>query len=109
MKSSEMEAQLYCIHCNNNTPHVITYINEKMKHIECEECHNTIEFKVDIMKELYKEVYDRISTKPSRITEEYKQGLDEFLAKIPIRVISKPYRLIRYLNQSYKTIKQYKK
>ena len=109
MKSSTMEAQLYCIHCNNTTPHVITYINEKMKSIECEECHNAIEFKVDIMKELYKEVYDRIATKPSRITEEYKQDLDEFLGKIPIRVISKPYRLIRYLNQSYKTIKRYKK
>jgi hypothetical protein len=109
MKSSEMEANLYCTHCKDETPHVIMYINGKIKGVECEECQRSVGVRVDVMKEFYKEVYERISTKPSRITHEYKEDLSRFLSSLPTRVISKPYRLMRYLNETRKVIKQYRK
>jgi hypothetical protein len=109
MKRSEMEANLFCPYCNDETPHVIVYINNEITSIECEDCHRIVNIKVDIMKEFYKEVYEQISTKPSRITLEYKRGLSSFLSRLPKRVASKPYRLMRYLNESRKVIKQYRK
>jgi hypothetical protein len=104
-----MEANLFCIHCNDETPHMITYINNEITKIECEDCHNIVAIKVDIMKEFYKEIYERVSTKPSRITQEYKKDLSVFLYRLPIRVVSKPYRLMRDLNESRKIIKKHRK
>ncbi|MBD1381740.1 bh protein [Metabacillus arenae] len=109
MKRSEMEASLFCTYCNEETPHMIVYINDEITSIECEDCHHIVEIKVDIMKEFYKELYERISTKPSRITHEYKRGLISFLSKLPMRAASKPYRLMSDLNQSRKVIRQFKK
>ncbi len=60
------------------------------------------------MKEFYNELYQRIASKPSRITNEYREDLSHFLFSLPIRVISKPYRLAKDMNQSHKVIRQYK-
>ncbi|SUV04027.1 Uncharacterised protein [Priestia megaterium] len=109
MKSSEMNADLYCITCNGETPHIISYVNGNLESVKCEECERGMKIQRDIMKEFYKEVYDRISTKPSRITTEYKEDLSGFLYKLPVRVISKPYRMISDLNHSRKIIKQFKR
>jgi transcription elongation factor Elf1 len=109
MKESKIESYLRCIHCNDETPHIITYINSEIRSVECENCHHIQEIEMNIMKKFYKEIYNRVSTKPKRITQEYKEDLNHFLLSIPKRVISKPYRLIRYLNTSRKIIKQYKK
>jgi hypothetical protein len=109
MKRSEMDAYLFCIYCNDETPHVIVYINDEITKIECKDCHHIVELRLDIMKEFYKEIYERVSTKPSRLTSEYKRDLSNFLSKLPIRVVSKPYRLMRDLNESRKVIKGYKK
>ena len=108
MKSSEMESDLYCITCNEETPHIISYVNSKLESVKCEECERTMKIQRNIMKEFYKEVYDRISTKPSRITTEYKENLSGFLYKIPVRVISKPYRIMSDLNESRKVIRRFK-
>ncbi len=104
-----MDANLFCIYCNDETPHVLVYLNDEITRIECKECHHIVELKVDIMKEFYKEIYERVSTKPSRITSEYKKDLSSFLSKLPIRIASKPYRLMHDLNESRKIIRKYKK
>lgn len=109
LKEAIVESYLHCIHCKEETPHTILYINNEINRVECEICHNKQEIELDIMKEFYKEIYQRISTKPSRITQEYKQDLNHFLLSIPKRVISKPYRLMKYLNSTRKFIKKHKK
>lgn len=109
MKKSEMEASLFCIHCNDETPHLIVYINNEITSVQCENCQTNKGIQLDVMKEFYKEIYKRVSTKPSRITEEYKKDLSKFLHRLPYRVLSKPYRLMRDLNESRKIIVQYRK
>lgn len=105
---SEMEAGLYCTRCHDETIHRVVYINDKIQSVECEECHRVTGVKIDPKKALYEEVYDRISSKPSRITQEYKQDLSKFVSGMPMRVISKPYRLMKYVNETRKTWKQTK-
>ncbi|HWO78208.1 MAG TPA: bh protein [Bacillus sp. (in: firmicutes)] len=108
MKQTKMEASLYCLRCKDETPHTIVYINNEITSVCCDDCKRTVSIQVDIMKEFYKEIYERIFTKPSRITKEYKEDLSYFLTRLPFRVASKPYRLIRDLNESRKIIKQYR-
>ncbi|MCE4051617.1 MULTISPECIES: bh protein [Bacillaceae] len=109
MKRSVMEANLFCTHCNNESLHDVVYINEEITSVKCHSCLYEAGMKVNIMREFYKELFEHIATKPSRITEEYKQDLSRFIARLPIRVISKPYRFMRYLNESRKVMKYYKK
>ncbi|WP_394237736.1 bh protein [Niallia oryzisoli] len=109
MKESKVESYLHCTKCKEETPHIIIYINNEIKSVECETCQQKQEIELNIIKEFYKELYNRISTKPSRITQEYKQDLNHFILSIPKRVIRKPYSAVKYINSSRKIIKNYKK
>lgn len=108
MKQYEREADLFCIHCNKETPHKVVYINDKITKIECEQCHQSIETEIDIVKEFYKEMYDKIATKPERIIEDYEKNPKKFIVNFPFRMVSKPYRVLKDLNHSRKIIDQYK-
>ncbi|GLC87141.1 cytochrome c3 family protein [Lysinibacillus piscis] len=108
MKISEMEAGLYCTRCHDETVHRVVYVNNKIQKIECEACHRLTGMEVDLKKEIYDEVYERIATKPSRMTQEYKQDLSKFVSEMPMRVISKPYRLMKDVNEARKALKRTK-
>lgn len=108
MKVKTMEAGLFCNHCHEEVNHEITYINSHLKSIRCEQCNKTKNLRLDVNKEFYREVYDRISTKPNRITQEYKEDLSHLLFTLPFRTVSKPYRLLKDVNDSRKIIKEYK-
>lgn len=108
MKILEMKAGLYCSQCHEDTLHRVVYINDKIQSIECAGCHSLTDMKIDAKKELYGELYDRISTKPSRLKKEYKQDSSKFFSDIPKRVISKPYRFVKYVNKTRKVFKKLK-
>lgn len=108
MKVKKMEAGLYCVNCKDEVNHEVTYINDDIKSIRCTECGRTKELKIDLKKEFYSEIYERISTKPTRMTKEYKEDLSHLLLSLPVRVIRKPYRLLKDVNTSRKVIKTYK-
>ncbi|MGI2327119.1 bh protein [Planococcus sp. YIM B11945] len=109
MKMKKMEADLYCVHCKEEVDHEITYINSQIKSIRCLQCGKTKELKIDVKKELYKEIFERISTKPTRMTEEYRKDLSHLLLSLPVRAIKKPYQLLKDVNTSRKVIQTYKK
>lgn len=108
MEIKTMEAALFCSHCREEVNHEITYINDDIKSIRCEQCNKTKQLRVDVNKKFYKEVYDRISSKPTRITQEYKDDLSHLLVSLPVRTVSKPYRLLKDVNASRKILKRYK-
>ncbi|MDC3424576.1 bh protein [Aquibacillus sp. 3ASR75-11] len=108
MKQTYLESELFCIHCLDETVHKITYINDQITKVECEECHSVLELRVDLMKEFFRESYNRIATKPSRITKEYKEDLSHFLLKLPIRIMTKPYRVAKDINGVRNIIRDYK-
>jgi hypothetical protein len=108
MEIHEMEADLFCIHCEEEVPHKLIYINDRLSRIECEVCHRVVELSLDIKREAMKELYERISTKPARITHEYKEDLSHFLVTFPLRVVSKPFRLLKEIHDTRKIIKNYK-
>ncbi|MXQ52384.1 bh protein [Shimazuella alba] len=95
MKESQIVTEFFCIRCSSDTPHSIIYFNDSISHIHCENCGRSLDLKVDVKYELYKEIKNRLSTKPSRIIKEYKGNRSYFLKKIPRRMFKKPFRLYK--------------
>lgn len=108
MKLTELSTDLFCIRCKEDTSHKITYLNQKISKIECENCGKSIEIDIDVAHELYDELLQRITSKPSRITEEYKTDLGKFLLSIPKRVATKPLRVYKEVKELQKITKKYK-
>jgi ADP-heptose:LPS heptosyltransferase len=109
MKETNMVVELYCIQCLDDTLHKITYINNKISDIECQCCHKKVGVFIDIKKELYQELLNRIQTKPSRITKEYKENLNLFLRTFPTRIVSKPLRLYKEAKETTSLLEKFKK
>jgi hypothetical protein len=103
-----METYLFCLHCKDETPHEVVYINGEIHSVSCKNCSRLEQIKFDPKKEFLKEMYNRIATKPSRITKEYNEDLSTFLLRLPARIVKKPYRLMRDLNEWRKFFKTYK-
>ncbi|MCM3570403.1 bh protein [Neobacillus mesonae] len=108
MKFSELDAALYCSRCHDKTLHQVEYLNNKIYSIECTNCHHKIVSEMNPMRELYKEVYKRVTSKPTRLTKEYKEGSTHFLGQLPKRVLSKPYRLKNYVSETKNALKKMK-
>lgn len=109
MLINKLEANLYCIHCREEVPHEITYIRDQISHIECMECGKTLEFNHDIFKEYKKHVYKSFVDKPKQFTEESRKDLSKFLFNLPVRIITKPYRVAKEVRGDVEDIYRYKK
>ncbi|MFZ7942079.1 MULTISPECIES: bh protein [Bacillaceae] len=109
MKISEIDVTLYCSHCHDETLHRVQYLNDKIQSIDCTNCRRTIETDMSPMRELYKEVYKRVTSKPTRLTDEYKTDQGKFIEGFPKRVLSKPLRLVKYLNETKEALKKINK
>lgn len=102
MKITSMEAELYCVSCGKNTLHNITYLGENIKDIVCTECRTTLEIDDRLVLSAYAaDIFERIRTKPERMSKEMREDLSRFLRSITVRVITKPYRMIK----EFKSIK----
>jgi len=108
MKTSEIDASLYCSHCHDDTLHHVLYINGKLYCTECTNCQRKIVMNLSPMRELSKEVYKRVISKPTKLTNEYKEDLSKFIEGMPKRVITKPFRLIKYVNETKNAFKKMK-
>jgi hypothetical protein len=106
MKFSVVDVFLYCSCSKDETLHRVQYLNEKIHSTECTDCHRKFEINLNPTRELYKEVYKRVSSKPTRLSKEYKDDLSKFISGFRKRLLSKPYRLMRNVDE---TIKAYKK
>lgn len=94
--TSKMKAELFCLHCNRDTSHIVTYAGKTLKSIKCTECGSEIEIKREKLIENYAvDFIERILTKPYRMTRELEMDLTKFILSLPIRIITKPYRIAR--------------
>lgn len=97
---TRMKALLFCLHCNKDTEHTITYAGDIIKSIKCEECGTELELnRENIIKEYTGDFIERVLTKPHRMTKELEKDIGEFLFSLPIRIITKPYRLFEEVKE----------
>ena len=94
MGITRIQTDLYCIHCEKETPHELIYIGDELEKTKCLECGMEISFdKKKMLIEYSEDLVKRILTKPKRISKEAFSNLSEFLKTIPLRVITKPKRI----------------
>ncbi|HIE43678.1 MAG TPA: bh protein [Candidatus Omnitrophica bacterium] len=91
-----MRTNLFCLHCEKETPHEIAYAGNYLRKIKCTICHTEIKIDRDrILKFYTSEVLRRLFTKPERITEELRKDISSLLISLPFRIVSKPYRVAK--------------
>jgi len=96
MNITRMQADLYCINCNKDTLHEVTYLGENIKKITCLECEISLEIDEKLILSTYAaDVLNRVTSKSERMSKEIKVDLSKFLCSIPFRVVTKPYRMIK--------------
>ncbi|MCR1898694.1 bh protein [Irregularibacter muris] len=96
MANSKLNAMLFCLHCDEDTQHTIIYKQNKIESIQCEKCGVAIMVDHEYVQQHYKEeIIERVLSKPSRMTKEMEADIGVFFSRLPYRVISKPYRLIK--------------
>jgi hypothetical protein len=97
-----MEAKLLCGVCEKETIHTITYKNNMIEHIVCNECKNGITLDMDKIRQSYgAEFTKRVFSKPARMSEEMQHDLKKFLLSMPARIMTKPYRVIKEYKKYY--------
>ncbi len=100
MQISKMQAELYCINCKEDTLHEVVYIGDNIEKIKCLECEVFLEIDDELVLSTYaKDLFQRISTKPKRMSGEIRRDMSKFLYSIPFRVVTKPYRMIQEFNE----------
>jgi len=94
--TSRMEAELFCLHCNKDTPHTVTYVGNTLKSVKCTQCGSEIEIKREKLLGNYAmDFIERILTKPYRMTKELEGDIKKVIFSLPIRIITKPYRIAK--------------
>ncbi|MDD5454917.1 MAG: bh protein [Candidatus Ratteibacteria bacterium] len=96
MKAEIIKTNLYCLHCEKETPHVITYVGGYVHKIECSLC--STELRIDkekILKFYTSNIIKRLFTKPERLTDELRKDMSSLLTSLPFRIVSKPYRMAK--------------
>ncbi len=108
------DVDLLCTPCMMTTSHTITYVDGRLASIECENCHRRVEvheqeptqgnqagpashhITLSGIHQIYSADFaQRILTKPHRIGEQLQEDLSLFLITLPLRLITKPYRLTK--------------
>ena len=60
---------------------------------------------INAMSEFHHYLYERLVSKPGRMSEEARKDLSKFLASLPMRIISKPIRFSNEYSQLNKEVK----
>lgn len=103
MKSEDINTTLFCLHCEKETPHVITYTGDYVRKIRCNLCNTEIKIDKDkILKFYTSKALKRLLTKPERLTEELRKDLSSLLVSLPFRIASKPYRMAKEIFEIFK-------
>ncbi len=96
MKPEVIETNLFCLHCEKETPHVIIYVGDYVHKIKCNLCSTEIQIDKDkIIKFYTSKVLKRLLTKQERLTEELRKDMSALLVSLPFRIASKPYRMAK--------------
>jgi hypothetical protein len=124
VKKKHIQAELFCLSCNDDSIHTIEYDHNLIVQISCVKCGRIIgssgqtlitstshtdftwvKEKIGIVrdeeisaKEFAEKLIQRIITKPSRLTDEMHYDLETFIRTIPTRVVTKPVRLAREIS-----------
>lgn len=92
----KIDTGLFCLSCNQETNHTITYLDGEIKTIECIKCNKTSGIdKKELLKTYTVNTAEKILAEPFKLNETIKNDGTSILYSLPKRILSKPYRIIK--------------
>jgi transcription elongation factor Elf1 len=109
VNETRFDTEFYCTNCLAESPHTVIYVNDILYKVTCKTCGKESIIHPDLPKEIYIRYFDRILSKPKRITKEFRQDMSHFLSSLPYRLLSKSFRTYRELKEIYKYMHKHDK
>ncbi len=104
IQQNEMNATLFCVNCDKETTHRVSYNEGQISEITCAECKMAIHLNQQYIKEHIKEDFiSRVLSKPARMTREMEIDLSAFIRYLPYRIVTKPFRVYQEFNEDKKS------
>jgi hypothetical protein len=96
MKDEINSITLFCVNCNEETPHTVQYIGSYLRSITCDNCSKKIEIDRRHLRTVFAEDFiDRLLTKPHRINEDMKKAFATLMPFFPKRLFLEPLQVFR--------------
>jgi hypothetical protein len=96
IKDDETKITLFCINCNAETTHTVTYIGDYLKSIQCDSCLKKVEIDRRHLRTVFAEDFiDRILSKPHRMTKDFKEAMAYLVPFFPKRLLKEPKKVIK--------------
>lgn len=96
MKDEINSITLFCVNCNEETPHTVQYIGSYLRSVSCDRCSKKIEIDRRHLRTVFAEDFiDRILTKPHRISEDMKKAFATLMPFFPKRLFLEPLQVFR--------------
>jgi hypothetical protein len=96
MKDEINSITLFCVNCNEETPHTVQYIGSYLRSIACDNCSKKIEIDRRHLRTVFAEDFiDRLLTKPHRINEDMKKAFATLMPFFPKRLFLEPLQVFR--------------
>ena len=96
MKDEINSITLFCVNCNEETPHTVQYIGSYLRSVSCDNCAKKIEIDRRHLRTVFAEDFiDRILTKPHRINEDMKKAFATLMPFFPKRLFLEPLQVFR--------------
>jgi hypothetical protein len=103
MKDEITKITLFCINCNEETPHTVQYIGSYLRSVSCDNCTKKIEVDRRHLRTVFAEDFiDRILTKPHRMTEDMKRAVAILMPFFPKRLIREPLKVLKEIYEILK-------
>jgi hypothetical protein len=103
MKDEITKITLFCINCNEETPHTVQYIGSYLRSVSCDNCTKKIEVDRRHLRTVFAEDFiDRILTKPHRMTEDMKRAIAILMPFFPKRLIREPLKVLKEIYEILK-------
>jgi hypothetical protein len=103
MKDEITKITLFCINCNEETPHTVQYIGSYLRSVSCDSCTKKIEVDRRHLRTVFAEDFiDRILTKPHRMTEDMKRAIAILMPFFPKRLIKEPLKVLKEIYEILK-------
>ena len=97
----DIKTSLVCSHCFKESPVKITYLENSMIKLTCERCGYTVKISQRLTPDFSLIKWERrLITKPVRMALEAKKDSLSFISTLPLRVMTKPLRIVRELEKN---------
>lgn len=94
---------LYCIECGEETTHIIKYLGDRIRSVQCEKCKSKVELdRRELMTVFTEDFIDRVLTKPKRFTVELVKIIAPLIPFLPKRLMKEPKEVLKDIFKAVK-------